>query len=283
MNTSKKPHLIFGAAEGIKELLDGLSSQLDLLNQARFIIGEQSDEVWHTIYPLIWSVEDSSQSIIILARAGKMRDCMIIARGVLEAIINISFICVKGKKVAKRAYRHYMQKSIRGIIQDIDFKERYLGEVYSIKFEPNKSPVIKAAVDEFTGKKGREITAWIPESLQARVDAIAEKYGKKLSKPLEVVIDSIYRDSSELIHGTFYGAMFSFGWAKVPKELLSPPVSLKEYYQEHISMVLFLISGAISTLIKILSKELPLKQISDESHKLYIKSGHKFFPDLAKE
>jgi hypothetical protein len=282
MNNSKKAHLIFGTAEGIEELSAGLRIQLDLLYQARLMVGEQSDEVWHTIYPLIWSVEDSSQSIIILARAGKMRDCMILARGVLETIINISFICVKGKQAAKRAYRHYMQKSVRGIIQDIDFKERYLGEVYSIKFDLNKSPAIKAAVDEYTGRKGREITAWIPESLQAKVDAITKKYGKKLSKPLEVVIDSIYRDSSELIHGTFYGAMFSFGWAKVPKELLSPPVNLKEHYQEHISMVLFLISGAISALIKILSRELPLKQISDKSRKLYIKSGHKFFPDLAK-
>lgn len=115
MENRKETHLTSDTPEGIKESFNTLKSQVDLLGQARLIVGEQSDEVWQIIYPLLWSAEDSSQSILILAQAGKMRDCMILARGVLETIINISFICAKGKEVAKRAYRHYMQKSIRGI------------------------------------------------------------------------------------------------------------------------------------------------------------------------
>ena len=77
--------------------------------------------------------------------------------------------------------------------------------------------------------------------------------------------------------------MFSFGWAKVPKELLSPPVSLKEHHQENILMVLFLMGGAISTLIRILNKELPLKQISNKSRERFMKSGLKIFPDLTEK
>jgi hypothetical protein len=73
--------------------------------------------------------------------------------------------------------------------------------------------------------------------------------------------------------------MFSLGKAKVPKELqLSTPISLNEYHQSNIGMILFLTSGLLSTLMSILSKEIDLGDIADQSHKLYIDFGTRLFP-----
>ena len=132
-----------------------------------------------------------------------IRDCYGIARSICEGSINAAYIMAGGNDVAGRARRHAMQKSYREMARNEDIGGFRIGA--SDLPMPQAIAGMQEALAEFTRRNGSEITEWSGLSLLEKKDAIVARYpGLRLS--LEGSISSLYRRSSELLHGTFAGA-----------------------------------------------------------------------------
>jgi len=260
----KQPKI--GSLEVTKRCWSCFSSHVELLGEAQKLLSQKRTDFWGVILILSTSVSISSESILILAKSAKMRDCMVLARVVFETIVNILFICAEGEKAAKRAEDHYIQKVFRNKALEKEFRKRYLKEVYEFNFDLSKIPELKKNFDKYTGKKGQELSQWTHESVQKRINIISGKYGEKLAGYLELTMSSIYRDSSEIIHGTYYGALFGVGRLK-----LGGRMSIKEmqsHAQGFISLILCLLSLNIYSILKVLNIELSFPLLDKKSWRL---------------
>ena len=68
-------------------------------------------------------------------------------------------------------------------------------------------PGLQEALDEFTNAKGHEVRDWTPDNIQKRIALVATK-SRRSAEALSGAIFAIYRPSSELLHGSFYGVNY---------------------------------------------------------------------------
>jgi hypothetical protein len=94
------------------------------------------------------------------------------------------------------------------------------------------------AIDEFTLKSGKEKTDWVDISVQERIHKIGQKCGEGIQAKLHTAMLMVYRHSSEVLHGTLFGALHLFG----SNELSVRPKTLKnlgEHIGQQQMMILF--------------------------------------------
>lgn len=109
-------------------------------------------------------------------------------------------------------------------------------------------PEVDAAINEYTTRGGSEATAWTRESVDDRIEAIATRFDERVLTQLHWARFSMYRHASEILHGTFNGALFALGMSR-PE---GPPEgeALKAHFNEHLSMVLLMSGMALDALIR---------------------------------
>jgi len=269
---TEKPVPDFGSAESAKVLAWCLARQIELLGRVRDALVRDTDLLWAVVVILLCCVHDTAKSILLLARSGQMRDCMMLARCAFETSLNAAFICAKGSAAAARAQRHAVQKSFRRIVSQLRLHKTLFDADVAAETDVPMPPEVEAAFREYTDKRGREITVWTPEPLAARITAISSRYGQKVARIFEVAHGGIYSDSSELIHGTLYGAMLALGQTKLVERIISPK-ELQGHFREHICMLLYLVSSTICTLIRVVDKERGMPEIRREAVQAAVKWG----------
>lgn len=162
--------------------------------------------------PMLQALGSSSSTLIRLSDEPGLqtRDCFGICRSIIELAVNICYICAEGESAALRAEAHARQKSVRDLErkssvgdQTIHLRSSALGNV--------EFPA-KVADDlaEFTASSGRE-KGWIDLSIDARCKKIGELLGEEILTPLHWSRFAVYRHSSEILHGTFFGAIYFMG------------------------------------------------------------------------
>ena len=100
-----------------------------------------------------------------------------------------------------------------------------------------------------------------------KLEIIQEKFGPKISTPLQFYFYIFYRNDSEIAHGSFYGAMYSFGLAEPRKRPSNKKKALKEIEERQrspISLLYLLTSLSISSLLSVISKEIPIDSMDDK-------------------
>jgi hypothetical protein len=254
----------FGSVDATHRLRLFFDKQASLVEQSRSRLMPETEPVWVSIIPLLYSIKDSCDSISLLAERGKIRDCFVLARTVFETIVNACFISAKGDAAAERAKRHSLQKSYRDLQRELSINDQNITVAWGGQVDPSTDPELQAALTDFTSKKGREITSWTPETVKDQIGAIDTKYGSKVSVGLQFALLSIYRHASEIAHGTLFGAMFSLGLTR-PSKRTDSAESLLQYQRENLSMLLMMLGLAMSSLIALLDKELSLPEIYSES------------------
>lgn len=161
---------------------------------------------------LLQAAGASARSLLKLSEeiSPQNRDCFSISRSIVEAVINSSYLLASEETEAGKARRHALQKSYRELNRKGTFGELEI----SLKFQEVPSPLeipgLEAALSEFTSKRGREL-GWINISVKERLAVIRKRFGSKVHAILSGAYFAIYSNSSEILHGTFYGAMFFFG------------------------------------------------------------------------
>ena len=170
-------------------------------------------EVLQIVRTMIHVTGISGHSILKLTEEVGLstRDCFPIARSIVESTINIIFIMARGKVAAQKADRHALQKSYR------DLHRKSEGVGWRIELKSNlelaseDATRLEQLTKEFTTKKGAEKRDWTDESISERIAAAAGIFPEKSLVSLRTAFLGIYRHSSEVVHGTYFGAMFFWG------------------------------------------------------------------------
>ena len=253
----------FGSVEATHHLQVFFAKQLELCNRLRHEITNQQGDVWVSLIPLLYAVTDSSDTLIMLSQKGNLRDCFVIGRTIFETIVNALYICTQGDKAARKAKRHAYQKAYRDLERDLQINTEKISIRWTGKDNLPKDPELNFAIEEFTSKAGREITSWTPENVKERIELISSKYGNKVSRQLQFGLLSIYRHSSEIAHGTLFGALFALGMTSPGTPKTSE--ELAQYQRGQLSMILLMLGLSISAIILVIEKELGQIEFSTES------------------
>lgn len=244
------------------QCLRSLARVNELLLRGWQLVRHQQGRTWDVVAPLYCAVQDSCASVALLSRCGQVRDSYSISRCVLETSLNATYILAAGDEVAEKAYRHYMQKCLREMDRNADFMREYLGSNLQAP-EWRQSGELADVLDEFTAPNGRERT-WAGASIEKRLQTIRKAFGRVPERMLRVALHSLYHPASEILHGTFYGAMRSSGQADLPLRFQSH-FHYVRWLGDQLSLVDVMSAAAAAVLLKAVGDTCGATELGDEA------------------
>lgn len=259
-----QPQGDLGSPETSKNIWNFYRNQTRLLTESTTLVNKQESRLWGVVAALLLSVNETNGSLLWLARNRKARDAYVLSRTVLETIINTCFILANGPETAEKAWRHANQKAYRDLDRTVRVNEKVFRLKWTGRVDLAQHPELMEAIREYTSKKGREITSWTPETVNQRIEAIDKKYGNRATTSLQLALLAIYRHSSEISHGTLFGAMQSIGLLQPP----GPPNNLEQmiiFRQKQVNMLCLMLGASIDSLLWILGKELGDESFAQKS------------------
>lgn len=203
-------------------LLDALRGlgmlQQELLRLALFVASQGSttyegetlicslpDAQRRTSTLLAMGAGQSVESLIHIAkqRGIPVRDAYLIARSAVESFVNASYILVESTAVADRAVRYIEFAAWR------QHNRKFGSGEYSIEVHTDLDPVstLASKFPEFTGKGNG---SWTNLDMPSRIRRVGELAGRKAGSRLLAAYGLIYSLSSEVIHGSPFGASFFY-------------------------------------------------------------------------
>lgn len=203
----------------------------------------------------IWMLQAigvSANSILKLTDTVDMsiRDCFGIARSAAETAVNVSYIAVGGSQLADLAIRHLRQKRWRDLKRVAQMGDQQITIERHLPRGPEDFPGLEEALDEFTSPKGQEIRDWTTDNIQKRI-SLVDGVSKRSAQALSGAIFAIYRPSSELLHGSFYGVNYfwqgSFDRPVISREEFEN-LWLNDHFVTLLTSIYFSISGTIEAI-----------------------------------
>lgn len=260
----------FGSQELLNEAHLVLQGQLEIIQRALKKLMDCEDEVALNLYTLLFSIYDSSNSILILSSNYQVRDSFLTARTVFELTLNIGYISCEGKSALDKAKRHMNQKSYRDLerklnIESINLSVQTLGIENLII-----SDELKKSLEEYTTQKGLEVRAWTGENVFKKIEIISKKYGKKVNDILNIGLFNIYRHGSEIAHGTLFGLFYIIGATSMNQRPKNTE-NLLNSHRQHLTLIILSISMLIETNLTFMNKYKDLSEEISASEKLTLK------------
>ncbi|MFH0894838.1 MAG: DUF5677 domain-containing protein [Bacteroidota bacterium] len=265
-----------------KELeIENLKVQADLLNEAIHAISASTigfSELTSVIGPILVLNETTLRSILLLAENNHHRDLIILSRPFLESVINVGFICSEGDKAVISSIKYAYQKGYRDLFRGIDINDFKIKSGFSefiSEFEKAAPKEMKDALSEFTTKKGKEVMEWTPENTKTKLEIIGKTYGTYVNGLLTFAFFSIYRDVSEIIHNSYYGARIYLGMQQKDLSSFKNSTEAAEYFGEHqeklATFILQQVNISVNALLNILNQKFKL----DSTNEIFEKSNSK--------
>jgi hypothetical protein len=196
-------------------LIDGIIAVL-ISHESAGAIREEEIEIDEPIIlalaPMLQAVGSSSNTLVLLSDAPGLhtRDCYSIVRSAVEACVNVCYIIAEGPSAAERALRHARQKAFRDLERQSRVGESVIRLVYSATPDPAAIEGLEADLEEFTSRTSRE-KGWTDLSIDDRIVAAGRKLGGSVLNSLHFARYAVYRHSSEILHGTLFGALYFWG------------------------------------------------------------------------
>jgi len=247
-----------------------VESQLEATTGIWRALRESSQVAECTIHLLLFSLDESTRTLLTLCHTGRLRDAFVISRVVYESALNACFILASGSGVAERAWRHAHQRSIR----DLDRTIKIANQEFRVKWSEADSVLSdsanRALLDEFTTAKGREIPSWTPESVRQRLGAVINTFGFGRAKGLFFGI-LLYRHASEIAHATVFGALYALG-AMDPRGRPRSVAELDAFRLEELRLILMLVGYTLYALVQVLGTQFSVEHSVNES----VKSFHEY-------
>jgi len=204
---------------------------------------------------MLQAVGVSIHSVLALTKSREMaiRDGFGIARSAVETAVNAAYIAVGGATVADQAIRHMRQKRWRDLSREADIGGWRMTVRRDVGLTPDDLPGLPEALDEFTNKRGREFRDWTPESIEERIDAVTE-HCRRAGLCFGAAVFAIYRPSSELLHGTYYGVNYFWQGSRenpARSRAAFEHLWLLEHFVTLLSALFFGASGAIDAIASV--------------------------------
>ncbi|MGB5792490.1 hypothetical protein, partial [Poseidonibacter sp.] len=144
---------------------------------------KHSDE----LFLLILGIADSLESLSILSKINKMRDCYAISRMIYETVINVLYISATNFEAMDDMIKYTEEKSKHDSARSITTDKEAVfitfdGEKHSVGFAKNNP--IKMKGDPRT---------WTKQNIDKRINIISKKYGDTVSRFLQLAHLTIYR------------------------------------------------------------------------------------------
>jgi hypothetical protein len=225
----------------------------------------RTDELGCVLGKMLICLNEDTESFSAMAIDRRLRLAIMVARAIFEASINMMRIAVGDENVRRAPMRHARQKCFR----DLDRVSDVRGSVVKVRWsgldaiEPTQA--MRDAIAEFSTKSGREsVRGWIDETVEQKMAAIIAARGDKSSVNLQLAHMGIYRHSSEVLHGSFCGAVYSLGEDLLPGPLpvLDPRPKRRV---ERVEILAQSISLILTELVQALSPLLGLATLGDQS------------------
>ena len=208
---------------------------------------------------------ESFHSQFILSLNDKMSDCYVVARTIFETALNIGYFSVKGESVVEKAYNHSLQKSYRDLKREVKIKDIQIMIGLQNFEQIPKTDKLKKSIEEFTSKKGYELRTWSEDNIFKKIEVISEKFGKEMELSFSLPFYYIYRHASEIIHGTVFGAMFSFGMTQLRTEWPNTDEEYKNYISNRIRLLIYSSNLLAFAVIEIINSHYENKDIKNKA------------------
>jgi len=218
------------------------------------------------ILPLLWSLEDTAESLLLLFSNKKYRDMYVCARTFLETLINLLYITTQGPECAEKAKMHALQKTYRDLERICAIGDSNMIIKCSLKDSMKITDDLKRALDEFTDKKGKEKRQWTDDNILIRLKCIATKCGQKRIAAFQLAFLWIYRHSSEISHGTLFGSLFFLCRTEPSKVMSAKEICLEN--KKRCLLIFKLFCSCIKSAILILNDYYALGGLADTSNKI---------------
>jgi len=195
---------------------------------------------------MLQALGSSSHTLVRLSDGPGLhsRDCFSIGRSIVELAVNICYILAEGEDAASQAQGHANQKAVR----DLDRESTVGGQTIRLRssaLEDLELPrELQESIQEFTARSGRE-KGWTDMSVDARCERVGQVLGEEVLTPLHWARFAVYRHSSEILHGTFFSAMFFMGLTDPAGAPTSPNEWLGRIAGQHL---MILMSAVLSVL-----------------------------------
>jgi len=195
------------------------------------------EPVAHVLPLMLQAVNSSTRTVVALSTDVTfcVRDCYSISRSILELALNACFILARGPQLAERAIRHAEQKSYRDTQRESKVGKSIINVSVNPKIVPSSVPGLEAALDEFSSKSGAEKGNWVDESVDERLAQVGQRFGDDVLTELHLARFMIYRHASDILHGTFFSALYFFGKTTGSRTL---DESAKNIGDQHINLLI---------------------------------------------
>lgn len=242
---------------GMREIVLAQTRNIDqclhLLSQQRDsqIALEGDPAVFQVILPMTHMVGISGHSILKLTDEIGLgaKDAYPIARAIVEGSINVCFIMAQGKEMAERAMRHAEVRSYRDRDRKWVAGGMNVAASYSGELEPEVVARLEGLLPEFTSARWRE-KDWTDKSLKERLDATAEVFPNNALISLVTSAFNIYRHSSEVIHGSYFSALYFWGISTPGRGVPTTADELRSTMLDHQFSILMSTIFAFSGLVE---------------------------------
>lgn len=253
-----------------KKEIEHLGKQLSLYEEIIYAIAPSKigySELTSVIGPIIKFNYDTAQSIKLLAEQNHLRDLIILSRPFIEGIINVGFICAVGNEAIKKSKEYAYQKGYRDLfrelkINDFQIKSPYVS--YKDVFDKERPANLIEAIENYSTNKGKEKPSWTEETTKEKLEVLGNKYGMPTTAYLAFAFFSIYRDVSEIIHGSYYGVRILTGTQQKDFSNFNSIEDAAKFFTDHQfklgTLILQQVNISIVALIEFLSTEFRLKE-----------------------
>ena len=265
--------------------------QLAFLNEVILAIAPDKIgfiELTSVIGPILKLNLDTGKSIKLLAENNHLRDLIILSRPFIESIINVGFICAKGDEAIIKSKKYAYQKGYRDLFREIklnDFEIKNGLASHKDFIDQHRPQNLVEALEEYTTKKGNEKTSWTDETAKQKVEEISKQYGVWVNGLLTFAFFNIYRDVSEIIHGSYYGVLIMTGMQNKDITAFKTSDEAAKYFTNHQfklgTLIVQQVSISIVAIIEILNQvfvKLPtVTAIKDKSYNTLIEYADNAF------
>lgn len=213
-----------------------------------------------SLYHLLMSIYITGNGINLLAINNFLGESYMLARALLEKLINYMYLLVCEENEYKKYLTYTKQKGYRVLNRSFIVGDQKAELKWSGSINLDDYPELKEAVNEFTSSKGKAVPRWTSLSLADRLATIRDQ-GKIKIEGLMLSTLGIYDDASEAIHGSLYGATFNYGLfeGKIPSSVQE----LAETYRNKLLFLFFALGTCIDSLIEVISGVYPADKVKD--------------------
>ncbi len=246
--------------------LSWFDSVFSSLDQASRLLSSSQSGAIASAYPYLDSSLESLASFRLLALRERLRDSYVIARCVYETSLNACFVLTDTDILTTRASVHAKQKALRNLIRAIEISGETIFK-YEMKGSEEilQHPDHKKWLEAFTTKAGREVSSWTPENVPQRLEAVFKHFGSKNCRGLAFGL-LLYRNASEIAHGTLFGTLFSWGAMEIGSPLTGPE-DLAKFRIRELKHLIKLISYSQESFVRILATQLNAPDIAEAAVK----------------